>query len=476
MEIDDLLRFMVKQEASDLHLKPMRPPLMRIKGRLLPLKNDPLTPDVIKDMIYKVLSDKQRTHLEDNLWLDFGYSLKGVSRFRSSVYFQRGTVAAVFRRLPFQFPTLDEWGLPEVLKQFGTLPHGLVLLAGSAGSGKSSTLAAIARDILGKRLVHVITIEDPIEFLLSDDLGSASQREVGTDTRSFNDALRNALRQDPDVIVVGEMLDPETIATVMTAAETGHLVFSTVHASSAPQTIERVVDAFPESQQRPMRSKLGQVLQGIVAMQLVERADGQGLVAAVEILRKNPKVSRLIQQGLMSELHEEIEASVSFEKMQSMNQSLAALVINGAVTVETALAASPSPSDLDLEIRKFLRTTGPVALLDEDDMAESQADYSKVLELREIRRMYEEMQERYRQEMTDKDALIASLRQEMEARGAAREAGDSSTRTLQQERDKLAQQLSFQKQEYEGKIEKLQLRIKELTAPAESRGGGLFRR
>jgi len=233
MNIQELLRFMVAREASDLHLKAMRPPLLRLDQKLVPAGEKPLPPEEIEQMILSVLTPKQKTKLEEELWVDMGYSLPGVSRFRVSVTHQRGTLAAVFRRIPFEFPSLDAWGLPEIVKSFAKLKNGMVLVTGPTGSGKSSTLAGLLRETCETRPVHVVTIEDPIEFLITDSVGSISQREVGTDTLSFADALRNVLRQDPDVIAVGEMRDLETMATALTAAETGHLVLSTLHTNSA---------------------------------------------------------------------------------------------------------------------------------------------------------------------------------------------------------------------------------------------------
>ena len=480
MHIDDLLRRMAETDASDLHLKPMRPPMLRTMGKLVPIEaGEPLPPAVLKETLCKLLTEKQRQHLEDHLYVDFGYSVGGVSRFRAAYFYQRGTLAAVFRRVPFKFPSLEEWQLPDSLKDFGTFTQGLLLVAGSAGSGKSSTLAALLKEILDARLVHVVTIEDPIEFLLSDNRGSVSQREIGSDTHSFAEALHNTLRQDPDVIMVGEMRDTETVATVLTAAETGHFVMSTIHANSASQTVDRVLDCFPEGQQRQVRLQLSHVLQGVIALQLVPRADGSGMIAAVEMLRRNPKVSKLILEGKTGEIEEEIEKSVTFEKMQSMNQSLIALVLNGVVTREAALAASPSPSEFTLELRQFLQDGGRASAGGDDDMADSPADFSKISELQEVRKLYEESQERFRTELLQRDETIERLRTQIAMRDAA-QAPDSNgpIQSLREERDKLVQQLTFQRQDFETKIEKLQLRIKELSshAPEPARGGGLFRR
>ncbi len=464
MKIDDLLRFMVQQEASDLHIKPMRPPLLRIKGKLLPLKADPLPPDLIREMLHAILTDRNREALESGLAVDFGYSLAGISRFRASVFHQRGTLSGVFRRVPFDFPTLEEWGLPEVLRETATLPQGLVLITGPTGSGKSSTLAAIMRLISDTRLVHLVTIEDPIEFLLKDNLAAVTQREVGTDTPSFSAALRNTLRQDPDVIMVGEMRDRTTMETVLQAAETGHLVFSTLHTNSATQTIDRIIDQFPSDQQRQIRQQLSAVLQFVVSLRLVERADESGMIAAVEILRQTPRVSKLIAEGNLDALQEEIENSVSYHRMQSTNQSLASLVLHEAVRKETALEVSPNPGDLDLLLRKL--TYSAEHGEEGTDMAETLSDFSKILELQEIKKAYDELQDSVRQQFQERDEEIERLREELAgARGQAPEAAGEADR-LRAENERLAGQIQVIRQEYDAKIERLNARIKDLS------GGG----
>jgi len=478
--IDDLLRFMTEQQASDLHLKPMRPPLLRVGGKLLPLEGEPLSPDVLREMLEGLLVERMRRVLEERLAVDFAYSLPGVSRFRCSVFYQRGTLAAVFRRVPFEFPTLEEWGLPEVLAELAHLPQGLVLITGPTGAGKSSTLAALLRLIAQTRLVHIVTIEDPIEFLLRDQLGSVTQREVGTDTPSFSEALRNALRQDPDVIMVGEMRDLTTIQTVLTAAETGHLVFSTLHTNSAAQTIDRIVDLFPEGNHRQVRQQLAAVLQAVVSLKLVEKADGSGLTAAVEILRHTPRVAKLIFEGNLDALEEEIENSVAYHRMQSMNQSLAALVLHGAIRYDTALAASNRPGDLDLLLRKFLYAGRETAAEGEETMAQSLCDYSKIVELQEIRKLYEEVQERHRSDLAERDAEIERLRAELNAR---KTGGGPDMEHLRAENERLVRQMQLMRQEYEAKIERLQARLRELSqatatapSPADPDRRGFFRR
>jgi twitching motility protein PilT len=483
MTIDDLLRFMVKQEASDLHLKPMRPPLLRIKGKLLPLKTDPLHPDLLREMIGSLLNDKMKAQLEENCAADFGHSVPGVSRFRASVFMQRGTLSAVFRRVPFEFPSLDDWGLPPILQEFTKLSQGLVMITGPTGSGKSSTLAAMMRVIVNSRLVHLVTIEDPIEFLLKDNLGAVTQREIGTDTPSFAAALRNALRQDPDVIMVGEMRDLPTIQTVLTAAETGHLVFSTVHTNSAAQTIDRIIDQFPEGNHRQIRQQIATVLQGIISLKLVERADESGLVAAVEVLRISPRVQKLILEGNLEALEEEIENSVSYYRMQSMNQSLASLVLRGAVKRETAIEISNRPGDLDLMLRKFLYAAENRTPEEGDDMAEPLSDFSKILELQEIKKLYDELQDKHRQDIGDRDDEIRRLRAELALHAPA--APNAETDHLRAENDRLAKQIQLVRQEYEAKVERMNARLREVSggtpaaaAPAGAEGDrkGFFRR
>ncbi len=495
MTLDDLLKFMVAQKASDLHLKPMRPPLLRLEDRLLPVKASPLSPQDIEKLIIAVLTPKQKAHLERRLYVDFGYSLAGISRFRATVFYQRGTMSAVFRRIPFDFPSIDDWGLPHVLYQFCYLPQGLVLVTGPTGSGKSSTLASLILEISNHRPVHVVTIEDPIEFLFRDSMSAITQREIGEDAHSFGQALKNTLRQDPDVIMIGEMRDPETIMTAMTAAETGHLVFSTLHTNSCAQTIDRIIDSFPEGQHRQIRIQLGQVLKGIICLKLVPRSDQPGLIAAVEILRDNPKVQKSILEGSVPEIEEEMEKSVSFFKMQTMNQSLIALVLNGVIKKETAVAASSNPSELDMELRKFLYQVEH-ADKDEDmadfmgasekkgdDMAEPVSDFSKIVELQEIKKLYDESRERHQRELAEKDEALQHLEEDLKTRHDEVANLQSQLHGANQEREKLKQQVAFTKTELESKIARLQERIQQLTAaPAAAQGAekgktsGFFRK
>jgi twitching motility protein PilT len=449
-ELDHLLRELVRTQGSDLHIKPRRPPLIRVNGLLTPLGGEPLPPDTVARMLDSVIPERLRPRLANEMAIDFGHSVPGCSRFRASVYSQRGTLAAVFRRVPIEFPSLDDWGLPPVLEQFCDLPQGLVLITGPTGSGKSSTLAAMMRRVAGSRGHHIVTIEDPIEFLIGDDLASISQREIGIDTPSFPVALRNALRQDPDVIMVGEMRDEETIRTVLAAAETGHLVFSTLHTNDAVQSVDRIITTFPENNHRQIRQQLAACLEAVVSLLLVPRADGHGLVAAVEIMRRSPQVSKLILEGDFQALREAIETSVTYHKMQTMNQSLAALTVFGAITRETAMDASANPGDLDLMLRKLVGASGGVAQ-EGDPMAEPMSDFSRILQLQEVKKHYDDLQARHADELAARDHEIAQLRAEASKSGESEERVEA----LRRENVRLAEQLKTCREEYEQKLQRL---------------------
>ncbi|MCS7183476.1 MAG: PilT/PilU family type 4a pilus ATPase [Thermoanaerobaculum sp.] len=470
LSLDDLLRFMTKKGASDLHLKPMRPPMVRIDGKLMPIKSPPLKPAEVEAMVLPLLTPAQKQKFDERQSVDIGYGVPGVARFRCNIFQQRGSIAAVFRRIPFEIKSYDDLNLPKVVASFSQYPAGLVLITGPTGSGKSTTLAAIIQDIIKTRPCHVVTIEDPIEFLFSDHLATVSQREVGTDTPSFREALRNAMRQDPDVIMVGEMRDLETIATVITAAETGHLVFSTLHTNSASQTVDRIIDAFPPEQQEQVRSQLAQVLRAVMSMQLVPRRDGQGLVPAVEILVNSPKIAKHIEAGEIKEIHEEIESSVAYYRMQSMNQSLLALLVNNVIDYRVAMEKSLDPEDLSLKLRKMFPHIEEAYR--EEGMAPSPGDFAEIMELMEIKKLYEEQEERWRQRMQEKDELIAdlqaqlaSLRQEM-----------SSHTTLAAELRNQLEALRAEKARIEAEnketVMRLQERIKELNQQIAALGSG----
>ncbi len=459
MTIDELLRVMTKQGASDLHLKPTRPPLMRINGRLLPLKTEPLKPEEIEGMLNAILSPQQQEKLAQTMAVDIGYGVHGLARFRGNIYRQRGTLAAAFRLIPYQIKSLEDLDLPEVLLDFCDLPMGLILVTGPTGSGKSTTLASLIKHIAGRRPAHVITIEDPMEFLFSDGASTISQREVGTDTLTFSEALRNAMRQDPDVIMVGEMRDPETVSTVITAAETGHLVFSTLHTNSSVQTIDRILDTFPPNQQSQVRAQLSQVLKGVVSMKLVERSDEQGRVAALEILRASPKIAKMIEEGETSDMLEEVESSVGYYRMQSMNQSLMALLVHGTITYDEAMRQSSDPEDLSLKLRKMF----PSIESRGGDMAPSTADFSEILELQQFKKLYEEQEEKQKLQLSEKDQEISHLQGEVGRRDGEIAGLNERIEDLGQEMERMGGDYKRLKDEAQGKIDKLMERIKELN-------------
>ena len=345
--VDDLLRQMAEREASDLHLTSGSEPVVRVRGRLERLDGmEKLTPEFVRDLLYRILSTEQQKILETRRSVDLSYSLPTVARFRVNVFFQRATLGAAFRLIPTQIKSLDELGLPTHLSELAEQPRGLVLVTGPTGSGKSTTLATLIDQINRTRNEHILTIEDPIEFLHWHRSCIVNQREVGPDTPSFADALRSALRQDPDVVLVGEMRDLETISTALTAAETGHLVFATLHTQSAPQTIDRIIDVFPAEQQDQVRMQLAGTLQGIVTQNLVPTADGRGRIAALEILLPDDAVRNLIRQGKVEQIYSVIQTGTA-RGMQTMEQALADLVLRKVITRELALSRSSRPEQLD---------------------------------------------------------------------------------------------------------------------------------
>jgi twitching motility protein PilT len=458
MELDRLLKFMTDKGASDLHLKPTRPPLLRINGRLVPVEIPPLKPEELTEMLTGILTPRQKERLEERMSVDTGYGVRGLARFRCNIYMQRGTIAAAFRRIPFQIKSVEELELPPVLLEFCDLPMGLVLVTGPTGSGKSTTLAALIRYITRRHPCHVITIEDPMEFLFTDDVACVSQREVGTDTGTFSEALRNALRQDPDVIMVGEMRDAETVSTVITAAETGHLVFSTLHTNSAPQTVDRILDTFPADQQAQVRAQLAQILKGVVSMKLVER-QGEGRVAALEILRASPKISKMIEVGEISQIHEEMESSVGYYHMQSMNQSLLALLVHGTITYAEAMRQSADPDDLSLKLRKMF----PMIEERGGDLSPVTSDFSEIVELQQFKRLYEEQEEKIKLRLAEKDAALAALNQTIRQRDDQLEEVKARVQEMAQERERMRSDYARLRQEAQEKIDKLMERIKELN-------------
>jgi twitching motility protein PilT len=348
--IQSLLKGLVKHKASDLHVKVGRPPLYRINGKLLPAKLPPLSGEDVKRLAYSTMTQKQIAEFEENLQIDFGYLVPGLARFRTNVFMQKGTLAFVIRVVPLEVPVFESLGLPEVIAELALKPRGLLLVTGATGSGKSTSLAAIVEHINRTARAHVVTIEDPIEYIFEDKIGTISQREVGVDALTLQAALRGALRQDPDVIMIGEMRDFATIQTAITAAETGHLVVSTLHTNTAAQSIDRIVDSFPADGKNQLRLQLASCLIGVVTQRLVRRADGQGRVLACEVLTKSPTVEKLIMENRINELEPAMESSNLYYKMQSMNQALERLVREGVVTQEEALLHSDKKEDLTLKL------------------------------------------------------------------------------------------------------------------------------
>ena len=344
--IDVLLEGMERVGASDLHLAVGSPPAVRVHGALNPIEDlPPLTAEDTQGLLYRILPTEQQKRLEIDRQIDISYSISGVARFRVNVFFQRDALGAVFRLIPYKILTLEELRLPASLHELAQRPRGLVLVTGPTGSGKTTTLAALIDEINRTRAGHILTIEDPIEFLHEHRRCIVNQREIGTDARGFAEALRAGLRQDPDVILLGEMRDLETISTALTAAETGHLVFGTLHTRGAAGTIDRIIDVFPAEQQSQVRAQLAAALEGVVTQALLPTADGQGRVAAVEIMLPDYAVRNLIRQRKVEQLYSVIQTGTA-RGMQTMEQALCELVLRGTITTEEALDCSSYPDQL----------------------------------------------------------------------------------------------------------------------------------
>jgi twitching motility protein PilT len=348
MSIDfaDVLTTMVDSRASDVHLTPGFAPALRVRGRIVPMDDYPkLTPQDTREIVYSILNDSQRKRFENQQQLDLAYAIPGVARFRVNCFFQRGSISAAFRHIPTEILSLESLGLPSVLEEFTRKPRGFVLVTGPTGSGKSTTLASMVDVINDQREEHILTIEDPIEFLHGHKKCIVNQREVGADAVDFAVALRGALREDPDVILVGEMRDLETISTALTAAETGHLVFATLHTQSTAQTVDRIIDVFPPHQQQQVRMQLSIALQGIVTQQLLPTADGSARIVACEVLVPTPAVRNLIREGKTHQIYSALQTSGAVG-MQTMDAHLAQLVRMGKVTRGLAEQRASVPEEL----------------------------------------------------------------------------------------------------------------------------------
>jgi len=347
VSMHQLLKTLVDQDGTDLHVTTNSPPQIRIHGKMVPLQIPALGPKETKSLVYSVLTDAQKHRFEDNLELDFSFGVKGMARFRANVFFQRGAVAGAFRTIPWEIRTFDELGLPDVVSELCDKPRGLILVTGPTGSGKSTTLAAMLDKVNAERREHIVTIEDPIEYLHSHKACLVNQRELHADTKSFARALRAVLRQDPDIVLIGEMRDLETIESALRIAETGHLTFATLHTNSAAQTINRIIDVFPPHQQSQVRAQLSFVLEGILCQSLLPRANGQGRCLTMEIMVPNSAIRNLIREDKVHQIYSAMQVGQTRYGMQTFNQSLASLVASRQVTRELALSMSSNSDELE---------------------------------------------------------------------------------------------------------------------------------
>jgi twitching motility protein PilT len=359
MELNDILKVAIKGGASDIHLKSGLPPMFRVDGALVPLKNgERIMPDALQKMALAIMSPVQTARFEETREADLAYGIAGLGRFRVNVFQQRGTIGIVFRVIPFGVKTAEQLHLPKIIEKISHEQRGLVLVTGTTGSGKSTTLAAMIEQINTDRTCHIMTIEDPIEFLIRDRRSIVNQREIGVDTHSFSNALRAALRQDPDVVLVGEMRDFETIETALTAAETGHLVMSTLHTLDATETINRIISVFPPYQQKQVRLQLATILKAVISQRLVPRADGKGRVPALEVLVSTAFVRECIgDKDRTKEIPEVIAKGFSTYGMQTFDQSLMSLVRENLVTYDEALKHVSNPDDFALRFRGIASTS-----------------------------------------------------------------------------------------------------------------------
>jgi twitching motility protein PilT len=344
--LPELLKMTVELEGSDLHIATETPPQVRVNGELQRLQLPQMTAAETKQLVYSVLTDAQKKRFEESMELDFSFGIRGLARFRCNVFQQRGAVGAVYRLIPEKIRTFGELGLPSVLTNLADRPRGLVLITGPTGSGKSTTLAAMLDKINAERHGHILTIEDPIEYIHQHKNCLVNQREVHSDTGSFSSALRAALREDPDIVLIGEMRDLETVEAALKIAETGHLTFGTLHTNSAAQTINRIIDIFPANQQAQIRTQLSLVLEGIVCQALLPRADGKGRVCSLEIMVPTPAIRNLIRDDKIHQIYGSMQAGQEKLGMQTANQSLASLYMKRSITLETAMTASSNKDEL----------------------------------------------------------------------------------------------------------------------------------
>jgi len=346
VNIQDFLQLMLEAGASDLHITQESPPLIRVHGELKPLAYPPLTATDTRTLCYSILTEAQKKKFEEDSELDFSFAATGVCRFRGNLYLQKGAVGGAFRAIPYEVPPLEKLGLSKAVMDLAELPRGLVLVTGPTGSGKSTTLAAIINKINETRPEHIITVEDPIEFVHNHKKAMINQREVFADTHGFAGALKHVLRQDPDIVLIGEMRDLETIEAALVVAETGHLVFSTLHTNSAVQTINRVIDVFPPHQQEQVRAQLSLVLQGVISQQLLPRWDGRGRVMAAEIMIPNAAIRNLIREAKVHQIYSQMQVGQQKWNMQTMSQALVSLHQRKLITADEAYAHATEPEEL----------------------------------------------------------------------------------------------------------------------------------
>jgi len=354
--IQQLLKAMVEFGGTDLHITTDSPPLVRIDGSLVPLKLPPLDAAQSRWLCYGVMTDMQKQRFESDMEVDFSFSINGISRFRANVYSQRGSTAGTFRSIPERIRTMDELGLPQAVQALCGRPRGLVLVTGVTGSGKSTTLAAMIDKINSSEYCHILTIEDPVEYVHQHKKSLVNQREIHSDTASFKKALRSALRQDPDVVMIGEMRDLETVESALTIAETGHLAFATLHTNSAVQTINRIIDVFPAHQQQQIRAQLSLVLEGIICQNLVPKSSGKGRLVAMEILVPTPAIRNLIREDKIHQIYGAMQAGQGKHAMQTLNQSLSELVLKGEVNQDVAMSFSSNQDELTELINRGVGT------------------------------------------------------------------------------------------------------------------------
>ena len=345
VNLHQLLKAMLDQGATDLHITQASPPMLRLDGRLVPLRTPPFKPDDTKALCYSILSDKQKHRFEEDLEIDLSFGVKGLARFRANLYMQKGAVAGAFRLIPYEIRTFDELGLPAIVRELAEKPRGLVLVTGPTGSGKSTTLAAMLDMINRERREHIITLEDPIEYIHQHRKCLVNQREIGADSNSFSRALKSILRQDPDVVLIGEMRDPETISAALTVAETGHLTFGTLHTNSALQTINRIIDVFPPHQQNQIRAQLRFVLEGVLCQALLPKKGG-GRVLALEVMIPTPAIRNLMREDKVHQIYSQMQVGQGEHGMQTFNQSLAELVLTDQIERDLALSRSSQPQEL----------------------------------------------------------------------------------------------------------------------------------